>query len=80
MKAQLTLTLDEDLIDGMKELAAKNGTSVSALVEEYFKKLTRPVKRKNVVDIIKELNKPAISAGANLKELYYEEQKQKSGF
>lgn len=80
MKAHLTLTLDEDLIAGMKELAAKNGTSVSALVEEYFRKLTKPRMRKSVVDIIRELNKPAISAGANLKELYYEEQKQKFGF
>jgi len=74
MKTRFTITVDEDLIACMKELAAQNGTSVSELVEVYFRKLTRPVKRKSVVGIIKELNTPTINTDANLKELYYEQQ------
>ena len=77
MKTRLSLTLDEDLVNRMKRLAAKNGTSISELVKEFFSKLTKP-KQKNIIDIIEKLNKPSITVEADLKELYYKERGQPS--
>jgi hypothetical protein len=37
MKTKLTLRLDEDVIDRAKAYAAARGTSVSGLVEDYFR-------------------------------------------
>lgn len=40
MKSKLTLRMDEDLKERAKEIARKRGTSVSALVEDYFRLLS----------------------------------------
>ncbi len=80
MKARLNLTIDESLLADVKRMAEKKGTSVSELVEEFFKKFTKPAKQKSVIDIVDKLNKPAIDPGADLKDLYYKEQSGKYGF
>jgi len=36
MKARLNLTIDERLLLDVKKIAAKNGTSLSELVTDYF--------------------------------------------
>ena len=41
MKSKLTLRLDEDLKERAKRLADRRGTSVSKIVEQYFKLLLR---------------------------------------
>jgi hypothetical protein len=41
MQSKLTLRLDEDLKERVKQLANERGTSVSALVEQYFRILLR---------------------------------------
>lgn len=41
MKSKLTLRLDDDVKARAKEIARERGTSVSALVENYFKLLQR---------------------------------------
>ncbi|WP_103019782.1 DUF6364 family protein [Salinibacter altiplanensis] len=41
MKSKLTLRLDEDLKERTKRLADRRGTSVSKIVEHYFKLLLR---------------------------------------
>ncbi len=41
MKSKLTLRLDEDLKERAKQLADRRGTSVSKIVEHYFKLLLR---------------------------------------
>ncbi len=80
MKARLNLTIDEPLLLSVKKMAEKNGTSVSELVEDFFKKLTKSARQKNIIDIIERLDKPSIGAEINLKELYYKEQSTKYGF
>jgi hypothetical protein len=40
MNTKLTLTLEKDVIEKAKEYAAKQGQSLSSLVENYFKHLT----------------------------------------
>jgi hypothetical protein len=80
MKARLNLTIDEALLSSIKTYASNNQTSVSELVENYFKQIARPAKRKNIVDLVEKLERPHIDGGADLKELYYEDKGAKYGF
>ena len=80
MKERLNLTIDGDLLNVIKAYAAKKQMSVSELVEGYFRSVTKPVREKNILDLVRGLKKPAISEGADLKELYYKEQAEKYGF
>lgn len=80
MKARLNLTIDNNLLENIKGYAQKQQTSVSELVENYFKTVTKPSKRKNVIDLIEKLKKPAIKETVDLKELYYKDKSKKYGF
>ena len=55
MKARLNLTIDERLLLDVKKIAAKNGTSLSELVTDYFRKISRPVKQNSIIDYIEKL-------------------------
>jgi Family of unknown function (DUF6364) len=79
MKERLNLTIDGALLEAMKGYAAKRQMSVSELVENYFKHVTKPVQRRNILDLVDELEPAAISE-VDLKELYYKEQGAKYGF
>jgi len=80
MKERLNLTIDSELLNSMKAYASKKQISVSELVESYFRSLTKPVRRTNILDLISQLKKPAISEKADLKDLFYREQGEKYGF
>lgn len=58
MKERLNLTIDGELLDAMKAYAAGKGMSVSELVENYFRSVTKPVQRKNILDMVDELVGP----------------------
>lgn len=80
MKNKLNITVDNTLIEQAKRYAAKHQTSLSQLVEQYFKSLARPARKKNVRDLLKELPKPNRKIKGYTKEAYYEERKHKYGF
>jgi hypothetical protein len=80
MKTRVNLTIETELIQQVKSYAAKKQTSVSDLVEEYFSRIVRPTKRKNFLDLVKELPKPDIDDDLDLKKAFYEEQASKYGF
>lgn len=80
MKARLNLTIDERLLLDVKKIAAKNGTSLSELVTDYFKKISRPVKKNSIIDYVEKLEKPLITVDTDLLEFYYKEQGHKYGF
>jgi Family of unknown function (DUF6364) len=81
MKTRLNLTIDESLLASMKLFASKEQMSVSELVENYFYALTKPTKKKSILDVIERLPAPTkISTDADLKELFYKEQVKKHGF
>lgn len=80
MKARLNITVDKHLLSSAKKYADKNDTSLSQLIELYFESLTRPARRKNIIQLIEELPKTKIDARKNLKQSYYEDQKTKYGF
>ena len=81
MKNRLNITVDDALVEQAKRYAAKHKTSLSSLIERYLKSLTRPARKKNIIDLMKELPKPKGEIpGSNVKELYYENRKKKYGF
>ncbi len=79
MKSRLNITIDEKLLTGAKRYANRHRTSISQLVEEYFKRIMGPG-RKNIIDLIESLPKSHIDSGENLKKKYFEDQKKKYGF
>ena len=79
MKAKLNITIEEGLLSSMKAYAIKQETSISELVERYFKSLTKPTKRNNIINQVEALEPPAVDANADLKELFYLEQASKYG-
>jgi hypothetical protein len=80
MKERLNLTIDGGLLNSMKVYAASKQMSVSELVESYFRTVTKPAQRRNILDLVDKLEKPAFNENADLKELYYKEQGGKYGF
>jgi hypothetical protein len=80
MKARLNITIEERLLNNAKHYAAKNDTSLSQLIELYFESLTRPSRRKNIIQLVEELPKPKIDLSKDLKQAYHEDQKGKYGF
>jgi hypothetical protein len=63
MKERLNLTIDGSLLEAMKVYAAGKGMSVSELVESYFRQVTRPVERQNILDMVDRLEAPDMDKG-----------------
>ena len=80
MKTHLNLTIEKDLLSAAKLYAQKNKTSVSELVENHFKTITRPGHRENIITLVEKLDKPVIDPNADLKDIFYSEQAKKYGF
>jgi|AraplaCL_Cvi_mCL_1032061.scaffolds.fasta_scaffold61048_1 hypothetical protein len=80
MKTHVNLSIEKELIKQVKVYAQKKQTSVSDLVEEYFHKIVRPTPKANIIDMIEELETPAIDKSLDLKKAYYEQQSAKHGF
>lgn len=78
MKARLNLTIDQSLLEEVKQYATLKNTSVSELVEEYFKVIIQP-KKKSFVELIKELPKPKVDENFDWKEEYYKDKMKKYG-
>ena len=58
MKERLNLTIDGALLEAMKAYAASKEMSVSELVESYFRSVTKPVGRDNILDLVDRLPAP----------------------
>ncbi|HVU98539.1 MAG TPA: DUF6364 family protein [Puia sp.] len=80
MKERLNLTIDGDLLNSMKTYASKKQMSVSELVEGYFRTVTKPVKKKNILELMRELPKPVNNYEGDITEMYYKERASKYGF
>lgn len=83
MKRRLNLTVDEFLMEQVKRYTEKHSTSVSQLVEDFFKTLTRPTGKKNAIELMKTMPKPTNATSMKPLELrkdYYTSRKDKYGF
>jgi hypothetical protein len=58
VKERLNLTIDGALLEAMKAYAASKEMSVSELVESYFRSVTKPVGRDNILDLVDRLEPP----------------------
>ena len=58
VKERLNLTIDGALLEAMKAYAASKEMSVSELVESYFRSVTKPVGRNNILDLVDRLEPP----------------------
>ena len=57
MDVKLTLKMDQNVINSMKQYAAQNDKSLSNLVEEFFKSMTAVGnKNGNISPLVKELS------------------------
>jgi hypothetical protein len=73
MKKRVSLTIDTDVLKLAKQYVDNNGKSLSAVVEEYLRKLSSGIHQKNIIDLVEELEPSGIEPGIDLIELYYEE-------
>ena len=81
MKTRLNLTIDNNILESMKNYSQKTGESISEIVEDYFSTITRKQeKKKNIVQLVEELKAPDIDPDADLKDLFYKQQASKYGF
>lgn len=80
MKSRLNLTIEESLLEKVKSYAASRKSSVSELVENYFKTFVQVPPRKSIVDLIEELPKPDLRVEGDLKKQYMEQNADKYGF
>jgi hypothetical protein len=55
MKERLNLTIDAALLEAMKSYAVSKEMSVSELVECYFRAVTRPIQKNNILDLMDRL-------------------------
>ena len=57
MNVRLTLKMDQNVINAMKQYAAQNDKSLSNLVEEFFKSMAAAGnKNENISPLVKELS------------------------
>ena len=83
MKAKINLSIEQTLVNKIKAYAEEKRTSVSELVEEYFKRIVeKPAKKSNLIDLVKSLPKVELPYGedVDLKKQYFEENASKYGF
>jgi len=80
MKTRLNLTIERSLLEKVKSYAASRKSSVSELVENYFKTFVQAPPHKRIADIIEELPKPELHIEGDLKKHYMEQNAGKYGF
>lgn len=80
MKARLNLTIDQTLLSRIKTYSENNKISISELVEQYFKSISKPVKQHSIIDMVEKLKPAKFDVNTDLKKDFYEEQAGKYGF
>ncbi|WP_288371908.1 DUF6364 family protein [uncultured Algoriphagus sp.] len=84
MKKRLNITIDEKLLEKIKQYAAKEETSISSLVEEHFEKLvsrkTGLLEGMSLVEYMRSLPKFDFPEDFDYKEEYYKAKAKKLGY
>jgi len=75
MKSRLNLSIEKDLLEKIKIHADSAQTTVSKLVEVYFKRLVSSPHNESIVDVIENLERPQIDLTLDLKAAFYERSK-----
>nr|WP_068890470.1 DUF6364 family protein [Pedobacter panaciterrae] len=80
MKAKLNLTIDETLLSRIKTYSESNKVSISELVEQYFRSISKPKRHENIIDMVEKLKPAKLNVNADLKAGFQEEQAGKYDF
>ncbi len=72
MNTKLTLTLEKDVIEKAKKYAARQGQSLSSLVEAYFSQLTQNRVEEQKDEALKPLPESLLKLRGSLKSNNYE--------
>ena len=81
MKARVNLTIEEDILVKTKQYASEIGSSVSELVEDYFKTITKPKpQQSNLIKMVQKLKPSNYPENFNFKEEYHKAKAKKYGF
>ena len=67
MKTTINVTIDERILIRVQAYAASKNTSISELVEEYFKIIHCRHNRKTIIDLVEKLTAPEIDVSGDLK-------------
>lgn len=78
MKAKLNLTIEESLLQNVKRIAEERKSSVSQIVEEFFRGFVKSPTRDSLVDLIESLPETRSEEG-DLTKKYMEENAVKYG-
>jgi hypothetical protein len=71
---------NKEIDEAMARMDAGQFVTQEALEKEAEQSLIRPARRKNIIQLVEELPKPAVKLDGNLEEAYFEGQKKKYGF
>jgi hypothetical protein len=82
MKARLNITIEDSLLDQVKDYAASKHLSLSQIIEDYFKSIiSSTAKKNNILEMVDNLNAPSgLDDDIDLKKSYYEQRSKKYGF
>ncbi|MNY66547.1 hypothetical protein D3C86_2039910 [compost metagenome] len=82
MKARLNITIEDSLLDQVKDYAASKHLSLSQIIEDYFKSIiSSTAKKNNILEMVDNLKAPSgLDDDIDLKKSYYEQRSKKYGF
>jgi len=80
MKTRVNLTIEQDILSKAKKYASEIGVSVSELVENYLKNVSKKTDTESLIDFIDRLEVPKIDENIDFKKQYYEDRAEKYGF
>lgn len=80
MKTTVSVDIEKELLTAAERYAAQRRLSLDQLIESFFLRLSIPVSQKNIVQLMREMEKPTTNEVNDLTQACYEEQKNKHGF
>lgn len=80
MKVQVNLTIDKEILIRTKNYASSLGISVSELIENYLKDITKAIDSESLFEHMDKLKIPKIDENIDFKKQYDEERAEKYGF
>lgn len=80
MKTRVNLTIEQDILSKAKKYASEIGVSVSELVENYLKNVSKKTDTESLIEFIDKLEVPKIDENIDFQKQYYEDRAEKYGF
>ncbi|NJM26458.1 MAG: ribbon-helix-helix protein, CopG family [Bacteroidia bacterium] len=81
MKSRLNISIDDSLLERVKRYADKHHTSLSQLIEQYFRTLTRrQAGKENILDMLERVSPSKEETQNHSWDHYYRQRRRKYGF